>query len=356
MRLLTARYLTTFCAAFATFASSVLFGAEPSKTALPVVAPEEVQMDAATLNRIDALVEEAIADGQTPGAVVAIGRGNKLAFLRAYGDRQTEPTVEKATADTLYDLASVTKVSSTAIGIALLVERGELSYDDKIAKFFPEFAQNGKENVTVRDCVTHVSGLTPDNSINDYIGFNRDEIWANVCKLGLRSKPGEKFSYSDVGFITCGYLIEKISGVSQDEFMRENVYRPLGMLDTGYNPNEEQRKRSAAAEKRSPKDADWIKGAVHDPRAYEMDGVAGHAGLFSTGVDMSILGSMLAGRGTYVPASDPENPIQILKPETFAQMTAPQAVPRGIRSLGWDKRSPYSGNRGFNMSPSAFGP
>ncbi|MBR2002932.1 MAG: serine hydrolase [Thermoguttaceae bacterium] len=123
MRLLTARYLTTLCAAFATFASSVLFGAEPSKTALPVVAPEEVQMDAATLNRIDALVEEAIADGQTPGAVVAIGRGNKLAFLRAYGDRQTEPTVEKATADTLYDLASVTKVSSTAIGIAILVER-----------------------------------------------------------------------------------------------------------------------------------------------------------------------------------------------------------------------------------------
>ena len=109
MRLYATRYLAAFCAsfvaAFVALGTSVLWSAEPSKTALPVVAPEEVQMDAATLNRIDALVEEAIADGQTPGAVVAIGRGNKLAFLRAYGDRQTEPTVEKATADTLYDLA-----------------------------------------------------------------------------------------------------------------------------------------------------------------------------------------------------------------------------------------------------------
>lgn len=355
MRFLATRCWAAVVAIGVALGTSVLFGAEPSKTALPVVAPEEVRMDAATLNRIDALVEEAIADGQTPGAVVAIGRGNKLAFLRAYGDRQTEPTVEKATPDTLYDLASVTKVASTAIGIAILVERGELSYDDKIAKFFPEFAQNGKENVTVRDCVTHVSGLTPDNDIKDYVGFNREEIWANVCKLGLRSAPGERFSYSDVGFITCGFLIEKISGVSQDEFLRENVYRPLGMLDTGYNPNEERRRRAAASEKRTPKDADWIKGVVHDPRAYEMDGVAGHAGLFSTGVDMAILGAALAGRGTYVPASDPSSPIRILKPETFAQMTAPQAVPRGIRSLGWDKRSPYSGNRGSNMSPSAFG-
>lgn len=355
MRFLATRCWAAVVAIGAALGTSVLFGAEPSKTTLPVVAPEEVRMDAATLNRIDALVEEAIADGQTPGAVVAIGRGNKLAFLRAYGDRQTEPTVEKATPDTLYDLASVTKVASTAIGIAILVERGELSYDDKIAKFFPEFAQNGKENVTVRDCVTHVSGLTPDNDIKDYVGFNREEIWANVCKLGLRSAPGERFSYSDVGFITCGFLIEKISGVSQDEFLRENVYRPLGMLDTGYNPNEERRRRAAASEKRTPKDADWIKGVVHDPRAYEMDGVAGHAGLFSTGVDMAILGAALAGRGTYVPASDPSSPIRILKPETFAQMTAPQAVPRGIRSLGWDKRSPYSGNRGSNMSPSAFG-
>lgn len=355
MRFLATRCWAAVAAIGVALGTSVLFGAEPSKTTLPVVAPEDVRMDAATLNRIDALVEEAIADGQTPGAVVAIGRGNKLAFLRAYGDRQTEPTVEKATPDTLYDLASVTKVASTAIGIAILVERGELSYDDKIAKFFPEFAQNGKENVTVRDCVTHVSGLTPDNDIKDYVGFNREEIWANVCKLGLRSAPGERFSYSDVGFITCGFLIEKISGVSQDEFLRENVYRPLGMLDTGYNPNEERRRRSAASEKRTPKDVDWIKGVVHDPRAYEMDGVAGHAGLFSTGVDMAILGAALAGRGTYVPASDPSAPIRILKPETFAQMTASQAVPRGIRSLGWDKRSPYSGNRGSNMSPSAFG-
>lgn len=353
------KFATFLTAAFCVVAlSTATFAADfpdPAKTALPVVAPEELSMNADALNRIDALVEKAIADGETPGAVVAIGRGNKLAFLRAYGDRQTEPTVEAATPDTLYDLASVTKVSSTAIGIAILVDRGQLSYDDKIAKYFPDFAQNGKENVTVRDCLTHVSGLTPDNHINDYIGFNRDEILANICKLSLRSEPGEKFSYSDVGFIVCGYLIEKISGVSQDEFVRQNIYLPLGMTDTGYNPNDEQKARTAAAEKRVPEDADWIKGAVHDPRAFEMDGVAGHAGNFSTGPDMSILGAMLAGRGTYVPANDPENPIQILSEETFAAMTEPLAVPGGFRSRGWDKRSPYSGNRGVLMSPAAFG-
>ncbi|MCF0234701.1 MAG: DUF1343 domain-containing protein, partial [Thermoguttaceae bacterium] len=354
-----------FIAALAFFAApifaadAVLPAANPEKTAMPIVAPEELGLDSASLDRIDAMVQEAIDGGETPGAVVAIGRGNKLAFLRAYGDRQTEPTVEKTTPDTLYDLASVTKVTSTAISIAILVERGQIAYEDKVAKYIPEFAQNGKEDVTVLDCLSHVSGLTPDNSIKDYTdgesNFSREEILANICKLGLRSPRGENFSYSDVGFIICGFLVEKITGVSQDEFVRKNIYLPLGMTDTGYNPNDEQKARTAAAEKRYPDDKEWIKGAVHDPRAFAMGGVAGHAGNFSTGRDLAILGSMLANRGTYVPANDPENPIQILKPETFVQMTAHVATSGGMRSRGWDKRSSYSGNRGVLMSPSAFG-
>ncbi len=326
----------------------------PSAMAEPIVAPSELNMDAATLDRIDALVEQGIADGDFPGGVVAVGRGNKIGFIRAYGDRQTEPTVEKCTIDTVYDLASVTKVTATAISTAILVERGLIDYEDKISKFFPEFAQNGKEDVTVRDCITHVSGLTPDNSIKDYIGFNRDEILANICKLGLRTPRGEAFAYSDVGFITMGYVIEKVTGMSEDEFVRQNIYLPLGMVDTGYNPNDEQKRRAAPAEKRTPEDKDWIKGEVHDPRAYEMKGIAGHAGNFSTAPDLAILASMLIGRGTYTPASGAE-PVQIMKPETFDKMIAPVVVPRGIRSRGWDKRSPYSGNRAVLMSPSAIG-
>jgi uncharacterized protein YbbC (DUF1343 family) len=327
---------------------------DPASMATPVVAPSELSMDAASLDRIDAIVEDNIRAGNFPGAVVAVGRGNKLAFLRAYGDRQTEPVVEPCTIDTVYDLASLTKVTATAIGIAILVERGEIGYDDPVTKYFPEFGQKGKESITIRDCLTHVSGLTPDNSLKDYIGFNREEILDNICKLGLVTEPGETFSYSDVGFILMGYLIEKITGQSEDEFVRENIYLPLGMVDTGFNPNAEQKSRAAAAEKRHANDEDWIKGEVHDPRAYELDGIAGHAGNFSTAPDLAILASMLIGHGTYAPASGAE-PVTILKPETFKLMTEPVAVPRGIRSRGWDKRSPYSNNRAALMSPEAIG-
>lgn len=347
--------LTALSALFACFAANAADYPDPQKMAEPVVAPSELNMDVASLDRIDAIVEDHLANGNGTGMVVCVGRGNKIAFLRAYGDRQTEPRVEKCTPDTIFDLASVSKVTSTAIATALLVEQGKIEYDDRITRFFPEFGQNGKENVTVRDCLTHVSGLTPDNSIDDYIGFNRDEILANICKLGLRSAPGEKFAYSDVGFITMGYVIEKVTGMSQDEFVRKHIYLPLGMVDTGYNPNDEQKSRSAACEKRAKDDEDWIKGEVHDPRAYEMKGIAGHAGNFSTATDLAILSSMLVGRGTYTPANDPEHPVTIMKESTFEQMTESITVPRGIRSRGWDKRSPYSGNRGVLMSPSAIG-
>ena len=327
---------------------------DPAKMAVPVVDPAELSMDATAFARIDALVEENIKAGNFPGGVVAIGRGNKLAYLRAYGDRQTEPVVEKTTLDTVYDLASLSKVTATAIATAILVERGEIGYDDPITKYFPEFGQNGKESITVRDCLTHISGLTPDNSIRDYIGFNREEILANICKLGLRTPPREAFAYSDVGFILMGYVIEKVTGMSEDEFVRQNIYLPLGMVDTGYNPNAEQKARAAAAEKRKPEDENWIKGEVHDPRAYEMDGVAGHAGNFSTAPDLAILSAMLIGHGTYTPASGAA-PVQIMKPETFKLMTEPLGIPRGVRSRGWDKRSPYSGNRAVLMSPEAIG-
>lgn len=328
---------------------------DPAKMAEPVVAPEELGMDSAVLNRIDALVNDHLAEGNGTGSVVCIGRGNKIAFLRAYGNRQVEPVVEESTTRDLFDLASLSKVTSTAIAVALLVQQGKIEYDDRITRFIPEFGQNGKENVTVRDCLTHVSGLTPDNSIKDYIGFTREEALANICKLGLRTAPGEAFAYSDVGFITMGFVVEKVTGMSQDEFVRENIYRPLGMVDTGYNPNDEQKSRASACEKRYPDDENWIKGEVHDPRAYELKGIAGHAGNFSTAPDLAILSSMIMGHGTYTPANDPEHPVKILEPFYCEQMTESLAIPRGIRSRGWDKRSPYSGNRGGLMSPSAIG-
>lgn len=348
-------FLLTLTAALVAVSALAADYPNPEKMAVSIVEPAALNMRAESLDRIDAVVEENIASGNFPGAVVCVGRGNKIGFLRCYGDRQTEPSVEPVTPVVLYDLASVSKVASTALAAALLVEQGKIEYDDRVTRFFPEFGQNGKENVTVRDCLTHVSGLVPDNSINDYIGFSRSEILDNICKLGLRTAPGEAFAYSDVGFLVVGFIIEEVTGMTQDEFVRQHIYLPLGMADTGYNPTDEQKARCAAAEKRAPEDETWIKGEVHDPRAYELGGIAGHAGLFSTAPDLAILSAMLLGRGTYTPANDPEHPVTIMSEYTFEQMTEPLVVPRGVRSRGWDKRSPYSGNRPVLMSPAAIG-
>ncbi|MDO4587938.1 MAG: DUF1343 domain-containing protein [Planctomycetia bacterium] len=335
--------------------SNLLFSIQYSEAQerLTIVAPEDVGMDSVKLATIDRFIEKAIDEGETPGAVIAIGRGSSLAFLKAYGNRQVEPTVEPMTTDTLFDLASVSKVVSTALAIHILADQGKLDFDDPIVKFFPDFAPNGKDKITIRQCLTHVAGLIADNSIKDYQNCSQDEIWANICRLSLKSEPGEKFTYSDVGFIVLGKLVEKISGMPQDQFVLTHIYQPLGMTDTMYNPPEDLRRRTASTEKRYPDDSDWIKGEVHDPRAYAMNGVAGHAGIFSTALDLSVLGATLLGRGTYTKKDN--STVQILSNEEFEKMIAPQSIIRGIRSLGWDKRSPYSGNRGWLMSPSAIG-
>ena len=319
-----------------------------SKTTLN---PEKVQ-------EMDKLVEQAIADGDTPGAVIAVVRRDGVVLMKAYGNRQVEPTVEKMTTDSIFDLASVTKVSATAISTHILVERGLLDVDKPVAAYIPEFGVNGKENTTVRQCLTHTSGLVPDNSINDYSGTLED-MKANVCKLSINN-VGD-FVYSDVGMITMGYIIEKISGKPLDVFVQENIYKPLGMNDTGYNPPESKWDRVVPTERRYPEDKNCIRGKVHDPRAFAMHGVAGHAGNFSTAPDLAILGMMLLNHGTYVKPNGEK--VQILSEKAFDFMSADQEL-RGItefwnkvnvRSLGWDKRSWYGGNRSLLMSNSAIG-
>ncbi len=333
----------------------ILWSNSVAQAQLQQVKPEEVGLNSECLAFIDPLIEESIAEGNTPGAVVVIGRGNKIAFAKAYGNRQVKPAVETMTLDTLFDLASVSKVASTAICTNILIDRGLLNVDDSIIKYFPEFASNGKDKITVRHCLTHTAGLPPDNSIKDYIDCSQDQIWSNICRLKLEKDPGVRFAYSDVGFIVLGKLVEKISGKPLDVFARENIYGPLGMKDTTYNPGPALRARTASTEKRRPEDKDWIKGVVHDPRSFAMNGVAGHAGLFSTGLDLAILGAALLNQGSLKPQNVSDSPIAIMTPKAFQAMNTPQFVTSGVRSLGWDKRSSYSGNRGWLMTPSAFG-
>ena len=311
---------------------------------LPVCAPGEAGFDAAHLARVDGLVAEQIEKERLPGCVVMIGRRGKIAFAKAYGLRRLQPSPEKMTLDTVFDMASLTKPMATATSIMLLVERGQVRLRDPVVEYLPEFAPNGKDEITIEDLLTHQGGLVPDNALGDY-QHGVEEAWRRIWGLELRNPVGEKFVYTDVGFLVLAKVVERVTGQNVAEFATENVYRPLGMEETGYLPNEALRARAATTEQR---DGEWLRGVVHDPRAALLNGVAGHAGLFSTASDLALYANMMLSRGKV-------GDTQIFSPLTIAEMTRSRDVAGHLRGLGWDKRSKYSSNRGELCSPRAFG-
>ncbi|MGH7135774.1 MAG: serine hydrolase domain-containing protein, partial [Pirellulales bacterium] len=245
---------------------------------LPQAKPEAVGMRAEKLAEIDAAVDEALRARQMPGCVVLLARRGKIVRLRAYGNRAIEPEMLPMTVDTVFDLASLTKPVATATSVMLLVEDGKLALDDPVAKHLPEFAANGKEAITVRQLLTHQGGLIADNPLDDFADGPERAI-ERLLAITPRNKPGEKFVYSDVGFMVLGELVRRVAGQKLDEFACARLFQPLGLKETGYLPSEPLRRRAAPCEKREGR---WMQGKVHDPRAYALGGVAGHAGLFST--------------------------------------------------------------------------
>jgi CubicO group peptidase (beta-lactamase class C family) len=245
------------------------------------------------------------------------------------------------TADTVFDMASLTKPVATATSVMILVEQGKLRHSDLVAKHWPAFAANGKEAVTVEHLLLHTSGLIADNAIADYAD-GKEKALERVAALKLEAPPGTRFKYSDVGFIVLGNLVEKIGGMPVDQFAKKHVFEPLKMTDTGYRPAGELLKRVAPTGKR---DGKTILGEVHDPRAYQMGGVAGHAGLFGTADDLARYCRMLLRGGEL-------DGVRVLKPETVKAFTEPHAVPGGkdgrpwARSFGWDVDTSYSAPRG----------
>ena len=342
------------------FVFFVLFVVAPVAAAsLPQVKPEDVGLDSAQLARIDGIVAQGIADKRMAGCVVCVGRRGKIVLLKAYGNKQLKPSEAPMTTDTLFDMASITKPVATATSIMLLVERGQLKLSQRVADLFPEFAANDKGEITIFDLLTHQSGLLPDNALADY-NDGREQALQKICALNLRAPLGTQFIYSDVNFILLGEIVRKVTGKSVHEFSRENIYQPLAMKETGYLPADELRKRAAPTEER---DGHWMQGEVHDPRAFKLDGVAGHAGLFSTAEDLAVYAQMMLGRGDY-------GGVRILSPLTVATMTRGYRLPAGsrntmegvpanppayFRGLGWDKRTSYSSNRGELFSDAAFG-
>ncbi|HJT31563.1 MAG TPA: serine hydrolase domain-containing protein [Pirellulales bacterium] len=314
-------------------------------TRLPHAQPEQAGMRAEKLAEIDGAIDEALVNKQMPGCVVLIARQGKIVLLKAYGQRSLEPAETPMTCDTVFDLASLTKPIATATSVMLLVEQGRLTLDEPAAKYLPEFGQKGKAAITVRQLLTHRSGLIADNPIEDFAA-GPDQAIQKIFAAKPPHEPASTFVYADVGFIVLGELVRRVSGEGVHQFMAQRVFGPLGMSETGYLPPEELRGRAAPTERRNDR---WIQGEVHDPRAYALGGVAGHAGLFSTAEDLAIYAQMLLGRGEYAG-------VCVLAPETVDTMLTAQTVPGGgLRTLGWDMKTGYSSNRGEGFSARAVG-
>ncbi len=315
-----------------------------STSDIPLQKPESVGMDATRLNLVDDIVQEGLGQDKMPGCVVVIGRREGIAFCRAYGFRQLQPEKVEMTVDTVFDLASLTKPMATATSVMALIQQGKLDANATVATYLPEFAQNGKETITIHHLLTHTGGLIADNSMSDYVD-GVDEAFARIYGLKPTAAPGESFTYSDVGFIVLGQVVKAVSGKDVHEFSREHVFEPLKMTETGYLPNDELKARAAVTEQR---DGHWIQGEVHDPRAFALNGIAGHAGLFSTAHDLARYATMMLGRGRL-------HDVQILDESTYKLMTTAVDIPRGRRALGWDVKTGYSSNRSDLMSSQAFG-
>jgi uncharacterized protein YbbC (DUF1343 family)/CubicO group peptidase (beta-lactamase class C family) len=313
-------------------------------------------MDQARLDEIPPIVEQAIAEKKLPGAVVIVGRGDRVVYQKAIGQRAVEPSKEAMTLDTIFDVASLTKVVATTTSVMKLIEDGRVRLSDRVSMYIPGFERYNKGNITVRHLMTHTSGLRPDVDLADmWVGYDK------AIELAIEevptAPPGERFVYSDINYFLLGDIVKRVSGLPLDRFARQQIFDPLGMKDTGFTPAESLRPRIAPTEKCTPygwpcegPDMRMLRGIVHDPTARRMGGVAGHAGLFSTAADLSIFCRMLLDGGRY-------NGTRILSPLTVAKMTSPASAPgeANVRGLGWDIDSSFSSNRGELLPIGSFG-
>ncbi|MGG3467945.1 serine hydrolase [Neobacillus pocheonensis] len=309
----------------------------PVSSVLHSGSPRGAGMEAAPLEKIDQIMDQAIADKVMPGAVAFVARGGKIVKHSAYGysaqyvdGKLTEmehPIPMKE--DTIFDLASISKIF-TAVSVMKLYEKGLFQLDDPVAKYIPEFAQNGKEHVTIRQLLTHTSGFTAWIPLYTQ-GKSRADRLQLVFEQPLKNPPGTAYEYSDLNMITLGALVERLSGQREDVFVKENITVPLGMKDTMYNPPSSLKNRIAATEYQSTPNRGLVWGVVHDENAWSLDGVAGHAGVFSTAEDLAKLAHIFLNDGKYGGA-------RILEPATVKLLLENQneAFPGNDHGLGWE--------------------
>ncbi len=296
---------------------------------------------------IDQLVERALAAGDLPGAVVTIGRSNGIVFQQAYGHRSVVPAKTPMTTDVIFDLASLTKPLVTASAVMILVERGLVRLSDPISRHLPELQGKPGGDITLLQLLLHNSGLPSVNALGDY-ERGHDESVRALLSVRPRVDPGARYLYSDVGYLWLGEVVQRVAKQPLDVFAHEALFAPLGLQDTFFRPPIARLKRIAPTEEAEDRTPPLIHGVVHDPRAFRLGGVAGHAGLFSTAADLSRIARALLSGGTL-------DGVRVLSEGSVQTMTRPHFVGDTVRTLGWDVSSKYSRHRGTRLSPVAFG-
>lgn len=298
------------------------------------------------LEPIGDIVRAQIEAGRIPGAVVIIGQGDGVVYRHAFGYRELKPLRIAMTPDTIFDLASLTKPVATSVAVMQLHQRGKLDLDAPVARYWPGFAANGKERITVRELMTHYSGLAADLDLaGKWTGYGTALEMIKAARPLY--PPGTHYAYSDVNFEVLGEVVRRVSGMPLDAYCEAHIFRPLGMTDTGFRPPAAERDRIAPT---LFVDGRLHLGDVHDPTAVRMGGVAGHAGLFSTADDLAVFARVLLNGGRW-------RGVRILTPHSIDEMTIPES-PSGavrLRGLGWDVAAPFASNRQQMLPAGSYG-
>jgi uncharacterized protein YbbC (DUF1343 family)/CubicO group peptidase (beta-lactamase class C family) len=313
---------------------------------------------------LDAILNDAVAKDEIPGAVILVGHQGRIIYRQAYGARALLPHRETMTVDTIFDLASLTKLIATTPSVMKLLEQGKLRLNDPVARYIPEFGANGKDQITLRQILTHTSGLRPDPLTGD-APIGTEAMLKLIYDDTLISPPGMRFIYSDTGFIVLGELVRRVSGLPLNEFAARNVFLPLGMRHTRFLPPAEWLTKIAPTEEIDlPEGAKAgsgrgrvLRGVVHDPRSRAMGGVAGHAGLFSTADDLALFCQMMLDEGLLRTAANSKSSRRLFAAATVLEMTSPQSPPwsPSVRGLGWDIDTTFSSPRGELFPVGSYG-
>lgn len=307
---------------------------------------QEKQINQIDFRIVDELINKAIDEQTFPGAVLLVWKDDNILYEKPYGRFTYNDNSQKVTLKTLFDLASVTKVVATTTATKICIDRNLFSLDDKVVKYIPEFGVNKKENITIRNLLLHNSGLPAWKKFYEE-NLDKEGVLLNIFYSELDYETGTKMVYSDLGIITLGKIIEKVSGLTLDEFCKKEIFGPLEMFSTFFNLADSLKNICAPTELDNYWRNRQLQGEVHDETSSMLGGVAGHAGLFSTANDLSKFMSMIMNKGRY------KNK-QLIKKETIELFIKKQSD-QSSRGLGWDTKSEKGSSAGNLFSSNSFG-